>query len=152
MVSTDVLGNAARVMKLAEVLLFKTDRKSLDAIARLLAHQRHDRARVDAPGKKSTERHFRHQTHAHRFAKNLDRAFARFFFINRDLLREIRLPVTLRLNLAIAPAQPMTGFEFANRTISGEGRRNAHEREIVIERFRLNFSTHIRMQEECTEL
>src|SRR5437868_3749925 len=152
MVRTDVLGDAARVMKLAEVLLFKTDRKSLDAFARLLTHQRHDSARVDATGKKSTEWHFRHQTHAHRLAKNLNRAFARFFFVDRDLLREIGLPVTLRLNLAVAPAQPVTGFEFTNRAIRGEGRRNTHEREIVIERFRLNLSTHVRMQQQRAEL
>jgi hypothetical protein len=72
MIGADVLGDAARVMKLAEVLFVKTDRERLDALARLLAHQRHDGARIDAAGKKSTERHFRHQTHAHRLAQDLD--------------------------------------------------------------------------------
>src|SRR5256885_5103203 len=79
MVRADVLGDATRVMKLAEVLFLKSDRKSLDALARLLTHQRHDGARINTSGKKSTKRHFRHQPDTHRIAKNLDRAFAGFF-------------------------------------------------------------------------
>ena len=70
MIGADVLGDAPRVMKFAEVLFFKTDRKRFDPLTRLLTHQRHDRARVDTAGKKSTERHFRHQSHAHRYAES----------------------------------------------------------------------------------
>ena len=71
MVSTDVLGNAARVMKLAEVLLFKTDRKSFHAIGRFLGHQSDDGAGINATRKKGSERHFRHQANAHGFAQQI---------------------------------------------------------------------------------
>src|SRR5689334_2279148 len=127
MIGADVFRDASRVMKFAEVLFFKSDRKRFDALARLLAHQRDDGARVDAAGKKRAERDFRHQTHAHSFTQDLDRAFTRFFFADVDLLREVWLPVTLDLDVAVAPTQPMTGFEFANRAIRGQWRGNAHE-------------------------
>ena len=39
MIRSDVLCNTARVMKLAEVLLFKTDGEGLDRLAAGFAHQ-----------------------------------------------------------------------------------------------------------------
>ena len=109
MIGADVFRNASRVMKLAEVLFFKTDRKRFDSFARLLAHQRNDRARIDASGKKRAERNFRHQTHPHSIAQNLDRAFACFFFADVELFGEVRLPVALYFDVAVAPTQPVPG-------------------------------------------
>src|ERR1041385_5258876 len=104
MIGADVLRDPSRVMKLAEVLFVKTDRERFDALARLLAHQCDDGARVDPAGKKRAERHFRHQAHAHGFTEDLDCAFARFFLADVELLREVRLPVTLYLDVAVPPA------------------------------------------------
>src|ERR1051325_8229908 len=133
MFGADVLGHTTRVMNLAEVLFLKTNRKSFDALARFLAHQRHHCARIDAARKKRTKRHFRHQSHAHGFTKDLDRSLTRFFLTDVELLCEIWLPVTLPLDVTVSPAQPVPRFELANRSVSCERRRNAHEREIVIE-------------------
>src|SRR5215216_1817717 len=108
MIRADVLGDTSCVMKLAEVLFFKTDRKRFDPLTRLLAHQGHHGARVDPAGKKSTKRHFRHQAHAHSFAQNIDGAPAGLFLADIELLSEIRLPVTLYLDLALAPTQPVS--------------------------------------------
>ena len=116
MIGADVFGDAARVMQLAEILFFKTDRKVLTGSARLLGHQRDHGARIDAAGKKRAERHFRHQANAHGLAQNFDRAFAGFFLADRQLFREIRLPVTFGLYLAIAPAAanvPGSSFRIA---------------------------------------
>jgi len=151
-IGADVLGDTPRVMKLAEILFFKSDRKRLDPLTRLLAHQRHDGARVDPAGKKRTERHFRHQSHAHRLTQDLDSPLAGFFLADRELLREIRLPVTLYLDLTLAPAQPVSRLEFSNRPVRSQRRGDAHEREIVIEGFRLNVATDIRMKQQRTEL
>src|SRR5687767_11911171 len=151
MVGTDMFGNASRVVKFAEVLFIKTDRERFDTIARLLTHEGHDCTRVDASGKKSAEWNFRHQTHADRFSKNFNGSLPGFFFVDIELPGEVRLPVTLRFDLPFAPAQPMSGLEFSNRAIGSQWRRDAHEREIVIKRLRLNVSTDIGMKQEGTE-
>src|SRR6185369_3218740 len=152
MVRADVFGNTTSVMKLAEVLFVKTNRESFDALTRLLTHQRHDRTRINTPRQKRAERNFRHQPHPHRFAKNLDRALTGFFLADVDLLSEIRLPVTLGFDVAVVPAQPVTGFEFTNRAVGRERRGYAHEREVVIERLRFDVTADIGMEQEGTEL
>ena len=58
MIGADVLGDAPRVMQFAEILLVKSDRKSLDLLRRFLGHQRDDRAGIDAARKKRAQRHF----------------------------------------------------------------------------------------------
>src|SRR5688572_8518549 len=103
MIGTDVFGDTSRVLKFAEVLFVESDRERLDAFTRLLGHQRYHGTRIDASGKKRTKRNFRHQPHAHGIAQDLDRAFAGFFFINRELLSKVRLPVSLNFNFAFAP-------------------------------------------------
>ena len=86
MIGADVLGHAARVMQFAEILFVKSDRKRFDLLRRFLGHQRDDRAGIDAARKKSAQRHFRHQAHAHGFAQQLNHAFAGFRLADVDLL------------------------------------------------------------------
>ena len=85
MIGAHVFGYAAGVMQLAEVLLVKTDREGFYLFRRLLGHQSHDGARIDTAGKKSAERNFRHQAHAHCFAQQLDHALTGFFLADADL-------------------------------------------------------------------
>src|SRR5687767_13470936 len=152
MVGSDVFRDTTRVMKLAKVLFVETDRERLNAFTRFLGHQRHHGARIDASGKKRTKRNFRHQSHAHSIAQDLDRAFARFFFVDRELLSEVWLPVALNFDLAFAPAQPVSRFKFAYGSVSGQRRGNTHEREIVIKRLRFDLAAYFRMQQHRAEL
>jgi hypothetical protein len=80
MIGADVLGDASCVMKLAEVLFIKTDRKRFDALASTPGSSTPRPALESMPPERNApERHLRHQTHAHRLAQDLDSALTSFF-------------------------------------------------------------------------
>ena len=152
MLGADIFRDAPRVMQLTEVLFFETNRECLDLLGRLLGHQRDHRTGIYAAGKKSTQRHFRHQAHPHCIAQQVNHALAGFFFTDRNLTRKIELPVTLELDLAVFPQQRMTGLEFANRLVRSQRRRHTDEREIMMNCFIVYVAAHVRVLKQSHEL
>src|SRR6266516_1994259 len=133
MVSADMLSHTARMMQLADVLLFETYRKRLYPLRRVLTHQRDYCAGINSAGKESAERHFRHQPHSHRVAQHLHDALARFVFRQIGFPGKVRLPVPFDLNFAFTPAQPVSRLELPDAPVSGEWRGHAQKREIVMQ-------------------
>ena len=139
-------------MQLAEVLLFESDRESLDRLARFLAHQRHHGARIDAAGKECAERDFRHQAHPDRGAQDLDGPLARFRFADLELSGEVGKPVTLDFDFALFPTQTVARLELLDCAISGEWRGHTHEREVMMERIGLDLPADLGMKEQRAKL
>ena len=103
MVGAHVFGDAPGVMQFAEILLFKTDRKSLYRFRGFLGHQSDYGTGINAARQKRSERNFRHQAHAHRLAQQIDHLLAGFLFADFQLFREVELPVALDPGLTIFP-------------------------------------------------
>ena len=61
------------------------------------------------------------------------------------------MPVTTKLDVAVAPAKPMCWFKFSNGAVSRQRRRDAHEREVVIERLVIDIATDVGMKQQGFE-
>src|SRR5688500_16453407 len=142
---THVLSDAPCVVKLTEILLFKTYRERLDRLRHFLAHECNHSRGIDAAGKKCAQRHFRHKPHTHSVTQNLDGPLACLNLIDWGLLREIGKPVTLDFYFAFAETEPMTGFKFLDCPVRRERRWNAHVRQVVMNRFGIDFATQLGM-------
>ena len=64
-----------------------------------------------------------------------------------SLFRKVWLPVTLILDFPFAPTEPMPGFQLSNCPVSGQRSGHTHERQVAIDRFRLNFLADVGMKQ-----
>ena len=89
------VGDEARVFELVSFAFGEGDGKSLDRLADHAAHHCGNRGRIDASGKKHSERNVGHQPQTHRLAKQLRPLFdVSLVVANLVVFRKINVPVT----------------------------------------------------------
>src|SRR5579862_986501 len=121
----DVVGDGARVRKLAVGLLAVTDRKRFDGLAANFRHERRHCARVEASAEKYAQRHIAHQVAA-------DGAFQKFT-VRFDVVMLVaisvvgsggQIPVLLNGYMTVLPhLEPVAGHQLLDAAVKSRIRR-----------------------------
>src|SRR5262249_5871257 len=110
MVGLEGQRHRARVLQLVRVALGESDGEGFDRLFHKAAHDRRDRARIDAAGEEHSERHISHQVRLDAFVEEFAESLDVLRFIQPLFrLREVNIPVALDLDLAVAPDQRVAG-------------------------------------------
>ena len=117
MLRAAVLGNPLRVRRLVRFLAIEANRERLQRPVARLVGEGDDRARVQAPTQKDSERHLAHQSNPHGFLEQLGQLLDDERFIFRRLFAsEVERPVRTDMDCAVLVDQLVSRGQLSNAT------------------------------------
>ena len=145
---SEARGCQARVAQLVGVLFpglgsLVSDTEGLDSVlARDLAHDREDAARIQPPAEKQAERDFRDQTKADAFFEQAGEFVDGRLWPSGKRLLVVDIPVFSDPDCAVFHYQDMPGLELVDLLEPRARPRDIAQREIEVERFRIERARH----------
>ncbi len=149
-----LLCHHLRELRFVERRVVERDGARVHGLLRNARHRRDDRARIDAAGQERPERHFGDHAQAHRLGQPAIQLFARLRQPYRIVQRELHVPVFTRRRQRRAALDPqrMARRQLEHALEDGARLGDVAEREVFLDRARIDLAAHARMHEQRLQL
>src|SRR3981081_1469211 len=152
MVGAELLRDQPRVARLIELSRSETDRERVQRSAESLGCKGDHCARIETAREEGSKRHLAFETHADRLAQQAQDLFSQVAVGTDKVAAVSEIPVSLHLDAASLPREPVGRREALDSLERGQRRRDVMKAEKELKSLVVRLAWNVRVLKDCLDL